>query len=138
MQVIPSSLFSHVTNFQDELDDTLFDILFGIVVLQLDQRPYYTTSGLHSARIYINFLLVTCRLCQQRVLLTEHSNDLLWTLHGRLPQTRFYTTSALIRTLVFRRHKSVFTQNVMAPMVRVLTTYPARAVLTMAPNERAS
>ena len=62
-----------------------------------------------------------------------------WTLHGRLPQTRFHVTSTLTRTPVFLPTKPVFIQNVMVPMVRACwPRITLLAVLTMAFNERAS
>lgn len=113
---------------------TQFDILFGIVVLQLDQCLTTRPRGFTLPGRYQIFQ-ITCEFCQRRELTKNSLLDRtlhplpLWTLHGLPPQTRFHATSALTHTLAFHQTRSVFIRNVMAPMVRALalaTYYPAR------------
>jgi hypothetical protein len=122
---------------------THFNILFGIVVLQLDHCPTFFTvthrrlggstlwssKPSHTIDLYQFFSLksrvnfVTSAFPKLHSLSAEPLQQYSWTLHGRLTQTRFHATLTLTHTPVFLQTKSVFTQNVTVPMVRVLATY---------------
>ena len=139
---------------------TLFNILFGIVVLRLDHCPTFLriddSEGLLCGRpsrpitrpIYISIFFshksrvsfVTSAFPQNYThsLTAEPLQQYSWTLHGRLTQMRFHATLTLTRTPVFLQTKSIFTQNVTVPMVRVCwPRITPLAVLTMASTERA-